>query len=100
MQARWLPIGEQGKGDGFGIRHAEFFISALYPQTHTAPDMHNSASDGTVNCGLNVMETTMPQQYIDFSFVKANASFEAVLAHYNLSATGSGKDRSVLCPFH
>ena len=42
----------------------------------------------------------MPQQYIDFSFVKTNASFEAVLAHYNLQATGSGKERSVLCPFH
>ena len=55
---------------------------------------------GTVNCGFHVMETTMPQQYIDFSFVKANASFEAVLAHYNLTATGSGKDRSVLCPLH
>src|SRR3954449_11451379 len=60
----------------------------------------DSASDGTVNCGFNVMEMTMPQQYIDFAFVKANASFEAVLAHYNLSATGAGKDRAVLCPFH
>src|SRR4051794_7981888 len=30
----------------------------------------------------------------------ANASFEAVLVHYNLQATGSGKDRAVLCPFH
>jgi DNA primase len=46
------------------------------------------------------MEMTMPQQYIDFAFVKANASFEAVLAHYNMQATGSGKDRAVLCPFH
>ncbi len=62
--------------------------------------MYNSASDGTVNCGPDVMEMTMPQQYIDFAFVKANASFEAVLAHYNLSATGAGKDRAVLCPFH
>ena len=34
------------------------------------------------------------------SRLKANASFEAVLAHYNLTATGSGKDRAVLCPFH
>jgi len=46
------------------------------------------------------MEMTIPQQYIDFSFVKANASFEAVLAHYNLQATGAGKDRAVLCSFH
>src|SRR3954452_24620109 len=67
---------------------------------HTVPEVYNSTSDGTVNCGFHVMEMTMPQQYIDFSFVKANASFEAVLAHYNLTATGSGKDRAVLCPFH
>ena len=46
------------------------------------------------------MEMTMPQQYIDFAFVKANASFETVLAHYNLQAIGAGKDRAVLCPFH
>src|SRR5438046_1501406 len=43
----------------------------------------------------------MPQPYIDFTFVKANASFEQVLAHYKLAAgTISGKECSVLCPFH
>jgi hypothetical protein len=53
--------------------------------------MYNSASDGTVNCGSYVMEMTIPQQYIDVAFVKANASFEAVLAHYNLEGNGLGK---------
>src|SRR5258708_35407796 len=43
----------------------------------------------------------MPQQYIDFSFVKANASFEQVLAHYKLVVgTRSDTECSVLCPFH
>ena len=72
----------------------------IVPLPHTVPEVYNSASDGTVNCGLNVMEMTMPQQYIDFAFVKANANFEPVLAHYNLKAKGRGKTRAVLCPFH
>src|SRR5438105_6151477 len=42
----------------------------------------------------------MPQQYIDFAYVKENASFEAVIACYNLKLLGSGSQRSVLCPFH
>jgi len=42
----------------------------------------------------------MPQQYIDFGFVKENASFDAVLAHYNLRKVGSGEQCAVLCPFH
>src|SRR5437868_9121894 len=42
----------------------------------------------------------MPQTYIDFAFVKEHASFEPVLAHYNLQVVGRGKDRAVLCPFH
>ena len=43
----------------------------------------------------------MPQQYIDFSFVKANASFEQVLDHYRLKpAASSGDQCSMLCPFH
>src|SRR3954470_11263606 len=42
----------------------------------------------------------MPQQYIDFGYVKENASFEQVIACYKLKLLGSGKDRSVLCPFH
>src|SRR5437762_9225324 len=39
-------------------------------------------------------------QYIDFAFVKEHASFEPVLAHYNLQLVGRGKDQAVLCPFH
>src|SRR5438874_312028 len=42
----------------------------------------------------------MPQTYIDFAFVKEHASFEPVLAHYNLQLVGRGKDGAVLCPFH
>jgi len=42
----------------------------------------------------------MPLQYIDFGFVKENANFESVLAHYKLKSKGSGGERSVLCPFH
>jgi DNA primase len=42
----------------------------------------------------------MAQPYIDFAFVKENASFERVLAHYELECRGSGVQRSVLCPFH
>jgi DNA primase len=45
---------------------------------------------------------TMPQQYIDFAFVKENAQFEPVLAHYNLKPKGlkNSTQLSVLCPFH
>jgi DNA primase len=42
----------------------------------------------------------MSQAYIDFAFVKENASFERVLEHYNLTARGSGTQRSISCPFH
>lgn len=42
----------------------------------------------------------MSQPYIDFGFVKENASFERVLAHYKLESRGTGVQRSVLCPFH
>ena len=42
----------------------------------------------------------MPQQYINFAFVKQGANFEAVLSHYELKAEGTGVERSVLCPFH
>jgi DNA primase len=42
----------------------------------------------------------MPQQYIDFAFVKQGANFEAILSHYELKAEGAGTERSVLCPFH
>lgn len=42
----------------------------------------------------------MPQQYIDFAFVKERVSFVPVLAHYKLQLVGRGKDQAVLCPFH
>ena len=42
----------------------------------------------------------MPQQYIDFAYVKENASFERVIAGYNLKLLGNGSQRSLLCPFH
>ena len=42
----------------------------------------------------------MPQQYIDFAYVKQNASFERVIAGYNLRLLGKGSERSLLCPFH
>src|SRR5712692_6470703 len=42
----------------------------------------------------------MQQQYIDFAYVKAYASFERVIAGYNLKLLGQGAQRSLLCPFH
>lgn len=42
----------------------------------------------------------MPQTYVDFAFVKANASFEKIAAAYHLTLTGAGPERAVLCPFH
>lgn len=42
----------------------------------------------------------MPQQYIDFAYVKEHASFEPVLSHYSVKLVGKGTQRSVLCPFH
>ena len=42
----------------------------------------------------------MSQAYIDFAFVKDNASFERVLTHYGLAARGAGVQRSLCCPFH
>jgi DNA primase len=38
-------------------------------------------------------------RYIDFAYVKENASFEQVIACYNLKL-GSGPERAVLRPFH
>jgi DNA primase len=40
------------------------------------------------------------QQYIDFAYVKEHASFERVIAGYNLKLLGKGAQRAVLCPFH
>lgn len=39
-------------------------------------------------------------QYIDFRFVKANASFDALLQRYRIETKGTGDERSALCPFH
>ncbi len=39
-------------------------------------------------------------QFIDFRFVKDNASFEAVLRRYDIDLKGTGDERSALCPFH
>src|SRR5205085_7449528 len=49
---------------------------------------------------LPILEDCMPQAFIDFGYVKEHASFEPILAHYNLQLLGRGKDRAVLCPFH
>ena len=38
--------------------------------------------------------------FIDFRFVKDNASFEAVLRRYGIVLRGTGDERSALCPFH
>src|SRR5438132_758362 len=46
------------------------------------------------------VEEYMSQTYIDFAFVKENASFERILAHYNIESRGTGVQRSVRCPFH
>lgn len=43
---------------------------------------------------------TVPQPYIDFAYVKQHASFERVIAGYNLRLFGTGAQRSLLCPFH
>jgi DNA primase len=42
----------------------------------------------------------VPQRYIDFAYVKENASFERVIAGYNLKLLGHGTQRTLLCPFH
>ncbi|MBV9824736.1 MAG: hypothetical protein JO001_03505 [Alphaproteobacteria bacterium] len=42
----------------------------------------------------------MSQPFIDFAFVKENASFERVLDHYKIVARGTGPQRSLSCPFH
>jgi DNA primase len=39
-------------------------------------------------------------QYIDFRFVKANASFDALLQRYRIETKGTGDERTALCPFH
>lgn len=37
---------------------------------------------------------------IDFKYLKQEADFLEILAHYDLKATGKGVSRSILCPFH
>lgn len=38
--------------------------------------------------------------FIDFRFVKDNASFETVLRRYDIELRGGSDERSALCPFH
>jgi DNA primase len=42
----------------------------------------------------------MPSKRVDFKYLRANASFETVAAHYNLKLEGKGDQRSALCCFH
>jgi DNA primase len=42
----------------------------------------------------------MPSIRVDFKHVRANASFEKVAAHYNMTLTGKGDQRAALCIFH
>ena len=39
-------------------------------------------------------------QFIDFQYVKQQADFLPVLAHYGLEVEGNGDERKALCPFH
>jgi DNA primase len=40
------------------------------------------------------------QRHIDFAYVKEHASFERVIAGYDLKLLGRGSQHSLLCPFH
>lgn len=42
----------------------------------------------------------MAQTFVDFRHVKANATFEPVLAHYGVEGEGKGRQKEILCPFH
>jgi DNA primase len=44
--------------------------------------------------------TRATRERIDFSFVKEQADFLAVLQHYNLEPKGRGVQRTLHCPFH
>jgi hypothetical protein len=37
---------------------------------------------------------------VDFETIKASADFRAVLAHYELEASGQGRQTKIRCPFH
>ena len=39
-------------------------------------------------------------EFIDFYYVKEQADFMPVLAHYGIEVTGRGVERRGLCPFH
>src|SRR5713101_4255150 len=47
-----------------------------------------------------MVEVSVSQTYIDFAYIKEHASFEQVIAGYNLKLLGQGSQRSLLCPFH
>src|SRR5687767_11474720 len=40
------------------------------------------------------------KSFIDFSFLRAEADFLVVLAHYGIEVHGTGVQRQALCPFH
>ena len=44
--------------------------------------------------------TRMAQQFIDFTYVKQHADFDAILDHFSIMTRGRGNERSALCPFH
>ncbi len=51
---------------------------------------------------VDTITETVPMNgpWIDFAELKRCARFEPVLAHYNLTPSKSGRQTSVLCPFH
>lgn len=49
---------------------------------------------------LKIEEAQMPTYTIDFKELKAQATFEPVLAHYRIRHTVRGHRVSALCPFH
>src|ERR671916_834194 len=46
------------------------------------------------------MRSTTIAAKIDFRFLKQEADFLTVLAHYHLEPVGRGVSRAILCPFH
>jgi DNA primase len=42
----------------------------------------------------------MPQQYVDFTWVKSEADFPAVLSHYGIEAPRGKNQFKLSCPFH
>src|SRR3954454_24878989 len=49
------------------------------------------------NTGANAMSK---RERIDFTFVRQEADFLTVFAHYDIATEGQGVQRQALCPFH